>query len=381
MSKTFYGKDFELGILGGGQLGRMFIQEASNFNVSTAILDPSPHAPCAELASRFEVGNFRDYDAVYNFGKTVDLLTIEIEDVNIDALFKLEEEGLKIFPQPKVIQTIKDKGLQKQFYRINSIPTSAFSLVTGEELKNGYVPELPVVQKLRTGGYDGRGVQVLRNESDLENMFMEDSVFESLVDIDKEISVICARNEHGECTAYPAVELEFHPTANLVEFLVSPAGIDDSVEDEARALAMKTIEQFEMVGLLAVEMFLTKDGDLLVNEVAPRTHNSGHQTIEGNYCSQFEQHLRSIVGMPLGSTALISPSVMINLLGEDGKTGEAILEGLNEAVQIEGVYPHLYGKRETKPFRKMGHVTVLGETREAAHEKAINVKAILKVTA
>jgi len=375
--KYFYDSDFKLGILGGGQLGRMLIQDAVNLDVHIAILDPAENCPCAELANSFTLGSFHDYDTVYNFGKTVDVLTIEIENVNTDALLALQREGKTIYPKPENLVIIKDKGLQKEFYAENGIASSDFKLIDSKS----EITEFPIVQKLRTGGYDGRGVQVLKNTEDLNKAFEEPSVLESLVDIEKELSVIIARNPSGEVKTFPIVELEFNPEANLVEFLFAPAIISDEVEKKSFELAHKVVTALDFVGILAVELFLTKTGEVLVNEVAPRTHNSGHHTIESCHTSQFEQHMRAVLDLPLGNTELISPAVMLNLLGEEGFTGMVKYEGIAEVLAKKGVSIHLYGKADTKPFRKMGHVTILNETLEGAKDVALQIKKELKVQA
>ncbi|TND02596.1 MAG: 5-(carboxyamino)imidazole ribonucleotide synthase [Bacteroidetes bacterium] len=380
MSKHFY-NGLRLGILGGGQLGRMLIQDAINYNVHISILDPDPNAPCKDIAAYFETGSLNDFDTVYAFGKKCDLLTIEIEHVNVDALEKLEKEGLTVYPQPQILRMIQDKGQQKIFYRLNNIPTADFFLVNDKAEISKHAADFPFMQKLRRGGYDGRGVTRLTDPAKLENAFDAPSVLEKFVDFQKEISVIVSRNAKGETKSFPTVELEFNPEANLVEFLFSPAGIPPNIEAEAQKIARTVAEKLGIVGLLAVEMFLTKGGKLLVNEIAPRPHNSGHQSIEGNFSSQYEQHLRAIFNQPPGSTAIIMPSVMINLLGEKGFEGDAVYEGMEEALQTEGVYIHLYGKKITKPFRKMGHVTILAQTMEEAKAKALKVKTTLKVKA
>lgn len=376
---AFYSEGFKLGILGGGQLGRMFIQEAVNFDVEIHILDPNPDASCAKIAHHFTRGDFKDYQSVLDFGRKLDVLTIEIEDVNTDALKALEKMGVDVYPQASVIERIKDKGLQKSFYRLHSIPTAEFKLIDSETAITE--ADIPCIQKLRTGGYDGRGVKVLRKASDLQDKLKGPSVLEKIVSIEKELSVIVARNASGEVKSFPIVELEFHPEANLVEFLKSPADISAAHEAQAHALAEKCIRAFDMVGILAVEMFLSTSGELMVNEVAPRTHNSGHQSIEGNVCSQFEQHLRSILNLPLGETRLREPSVMINLLGEVGYTGPVYYEGLEEVLKLPGVHPHIYGKKETKAFRKMGHITVTGKSMTEVLQKAKEVKDLVKVKA
>ncbi|NOQ72753.1 MAG: 5-(carboxyamino)imidazole ribonucleotide synthase [Crocinitomix sp.] len=376
-----YHSGLSVGILGGGQLGRMFIQEALNFDVRVCILDPNLNAPCAAIAHEFIQGDITDFDAVYAFGKNKDVVTIEIEHVNVDALDKLAEEGIKVYPQPHIIRLIQDKGIQKEFYEANNIPTAPFRLIKNASELPANADFLPFMQKARTGGYDGKGVQAIKTEADFENSFPDGSLLEAFLDFDKELSVIVARNEKGEMMTYPIVELEFNPEANLVEFLFAPANVTKEIAEEASALAKTVIEKLGMVGILAVELFLTKDGKILVNEVAPRPHNSGHQTIEANYTSQYEQHLRSIINLPLGSTGVIKPSVMVNLLGEKGYIGKAKYEGIEEVISWQGVYPHIYGKENTKPFRKMGHVTVIADSLNEAKSLALNVKKTLKVIA
>lgn len=370
-----------LGIVGGGQLGRMVIQSAINYNLDIHILDPDPNAPCKDIAQEFVVGKLTDFDSVYNFGKNCDVITIEIEHVNTEALALLEKEGKKVFPQPHIIRMIQDKRKQKQFYLDNDIPTAEFVLTNNKAEVRSHIDFLPAVNKLGTEGYDGRGVQVIRDKDDLELAFDAPSLLEKLVDFEKEIAVIVARNEHGDITAFPPVECVFHPVANLVEFLFSPAEVSSKISDKALDIAKSVIEKLGMVGLLAVEMFITREGDILVNEVAPRPHNSGHHTIEGNFTSQFEQHLRAVMGMPLGDTDIRSAAAMVNLLGEEGHTGEAIVEGLHEAIAEKGVYVHLYGKKITKPFRKMGHVTVLEDDLEKLKIKAKRIKNSIKIKA
>ncbi len=376
----FYG-DFKLGVLGGGQLGRMLIQVATDLNIDIYCLDPDPSAPCVSLAKGFEVGALTDFDTVYNWGKDKDLITIEIENVNVDALEKLQAEGVKVFPQPNVIRIIQDKRVQKQFYKEKNIPTADFVLTDNLEEVRKHISFLPAFQKLGRAGYDGRGVQRLDTEADLTKAFSEQSLLEKKVDYEKEISVIVARNEKGEVTAFPVVELVFHPVHNLVEYLFAPAEITPAQAEKATGIALSVIRELKMTGLLAVEMFLTKKGEILVNEVAPRTHNSGHQSIEANFTSQFEQHLRAILNLPLGSTAQILPAAMINLLGEAGFSGPAQYEGLEEALKTEGVFVHLYGKKFTKPFRKMGHITIVDQDVKALKEKVEKVKALVKIKA
>ncbi|MDB0062968.1 5-(carboxyamino)imidazole ribonucleotide synthase, partial [Crocinitomicaceae bacterium] len=312
------------------------------------------------------------------FGKDKSLVTIEIENVNVEALEKLESEGIPVYPQPRILRIIKDKGLQKQFYSNNNIPTAPYKLAANAKEVHEFA-QAPFVQKLRTGGYDGKGVQVVNNESDFSQLFDAPSIIENKIPFAKELSVIVVRNPKGETAVYPTTESEFNSEANLVEFLFSPAEIDAEIEKNAQELAIDVANKLYFVGILAVEMFLTNDGSLLVNEVAPRPHNSGHQTIEGNETSQFEQHMRSILNWPLGSTKITQPSVMINLLGEKGFEGSAFYEGLYEVIAMPGVHIHLYGKEKTKSFRKMGHVTVTASKLEEAKKLAKSVKNILKV--
>lgn len=375
--KPFYSKNFRLGILGGGQLGRMFIQIATNYDVRTAVLDPSPNAPCSTLAHEFIVGDFNDYETVYHFGQTVDVLTIEIEHVNVEALEVLEREGKCIYPSPQILRIVKDKGLQKQFYTSHGIPTAPFSLIQDKsELKTIH---FPIVQKLRTGGYDGKGVVVLNSQIDLPHAFDAPSVLEDKIDFEKEISVIIARNKNGQIKSFPLVEMEFNPEANLVEFLFSPAAVQYSIAQQACSIAHQIVKNLDFVGLLAVEMFLDKKGNILVNEIAPRPHNSGHHTIEACVTSQYEQFMRSILNLPLGDTSLVQPAVMINLLGDKNHKGAVYYEGLEEIMKWPGVYIHLYGKPETKPFRKMGHVTVTSLDLEEAKRTAKRVMETIRV--
>ena len=378
---NFEPSTLKIGVLGGGQLGRMLIQSAINYNLYVCCLDPDANAPCKAIAHEFIKGSITDYETVLNFGKDKDIITIEIENVNIEALKELEKQGKKVFPQPSVIEIIKDKGLQKMFYQRNDIPSSDFFLIENKTQIEKYASFFPFFQKLRTGGYDGKGVVKLGHPNKIDQAFDEPSVLERLVDFDKEISVIVARNESGETKCFPAVECEFNPEANLVEFLFSPADIKKSVDKQATDIAIKIAEKLNIVGILAVELFVTKQGKVLVNEVAPRPHNSGHQTIEGNITSQFEQHLRAILNLPLGDTSIIKPAVMINILGEKNYEGAAKYEGLIDALKYKGVYVHLYGKTTTKPFRKMGHATIIDDDLELAKKKAIIVKDLIKVIA
>lgn len=373
--------DLKLSILGGGQLGRMLIQEAINLNISCRVLDPDADAPCKDLVYEFKQGSLRDYNTVYQFGKNATHLTIEIEKVNVDALEQLEKEGVKVYPPSRVIRLIQDKGTQKQFFKENDIPTAPFELINKKEELQKTSISFPYIQKLRRDGYDGKGVYKIHSESDFEDAFEAPSLVEEWVDFKKEVAVMVARNESGQVKTFPLVEMDFNPHLNLVEFLISPSELPEGILKQADELAIKIAESLQMVGVLAVEMFLTKDGRLLVNELAPRPHNSGHHSIEGNYTSQFEQHLRSVFNLPLGDTQSLQHAVMINILGEDGYEGLAIYEGLEQVLKLSGTYVHLYGKKITKPFRKMGHVTVLDEDRALAIEKARKVQQLLKVKA
>jgi 5-(carboxyamino)imidazole ribonucleotide synthase len=368
-----------LGVLGGGQLGRMLIQSAINYNQDIHILDPDPNAPCKDIAQQFTVGSLKDFAAVYAFGHHCDVITVEIEAVNTEALQKLADEGKKVYPQPHLLALIQDKRKQKQFYLEHGVPTAEFILTENKAEVIANASFLPAVNKLGKEGYDGRGVQVLRTAADLDQAFDAPGLLEKLIDFDKEIAVTVARNERGEVVAYPAVECAFHPTANLVEFLFAPAGISPEIEQKAQAIAKDLILKLDLVGILAVELFVTRTGEVLVNEIAPRPHNSGHHTIEANFTSQFEQHLRAVMNLPLGNTALRCPAAMINLLGEPGYEGAVEVEGLAEAMAEKGVYIHLYGKKHTKPFRKMGHVTLLGEDIEEVKDKAQRIKDLIKI--
>ena len=377
MSTSFY-QNFKLGVLGGGQLGRMLIQSGIDLNVQFSVLDPDADAPCRSL-SEFHVGKLTDYDTVMKFGESCDLITIEIENVNTTALKELVARGKKVFPQPEIIELIQDKREQKKFYASHGIPTASFVLTENRSDVVANKSLLPAVQKLGREGYDGRGVQILRTESDLHRAFDAPGLLESLIDFEKEISVIVARNADGQLSSYPAVEMVFHPEANLVEYLFSPAQVSEPVARMADAIARKIVHELNMVGLLAVEMFVTRSGEVLVNEIAPRPHNSGHQTLEANVTSQYEQHLRAILNLPLGDTSIIYPSAMVNLLGGEGYSGLAKYNGLENVLDMPGVHVHLYGKKLTKPFRKMGHVTIVDADMDSLKKKAKFVKDNLTV--
>lgn len=369
-----------VGILGGGQLGQMFIQECINLNVQAHVLDPDAEAPCSQIAASFTVGSLTDYDTVYRFGKQFKLVTIEIENVNVQALYKLQQEGVEVYPQPEIIEMVQDKGLQKTFLQKNKIPTSVFSLSEDENGLKLKVTGFPMVQKLRKGGYDGRGVHVIRNKNDFDKVLKGPSVLEAYVPFEKEISVIVARNSKGKIKSFPVVDMEFNKSANLVEFLYSPSQLSKKTQQKAIKIAETIIKKLKMVGILAVEMFVTKKGEIFVNEMAPRPHNSGHHSIEGNYTSQYAQHLRAILGLPLGDTSTTTAAVMVNLLGEPGYEGPANYRNLDKVLAMPGNYVHLYGKKNTRGYRKMGHVTVLKQNLKQAMAQARKVKKLLKIT-
>ncbi len=382
---NYFSSDFKLGILGGGQLGRMLLTETQKFDIYTLVLDASPEAPCKDICNEFYQGSLLDFDSVYNFGKKVDLLTIEIENVNVEALEKLEKEGLKVYPSSKTIKTIQNKSTQKLFYSDHHIPTAKFSRFAFSEeiedaLRNGGI-DLPVVWKSTRFGYDGTGVKIIRSEEDLENLPNVECITEALVPFKNELAVIVARNVNGELKTYPVVEMEFHPEANQVEYVICPARIPEEVAEKAELVALKVAQAFHHVGLLAVELFQTENDDILVNEVAPRPHNSGHYSIEASYTNQFEQHLRAILNLPLGDTSSKVSGIMVNLVGAEGYKGDVVYENIDELFKIDGVTPHIYGKRQTKPFRKMGHVTIVHENINEARKIAQEVKQKVKVIA
>lgn len=373
-----FNPNIKLGILGGGQLGQMMLPEAIGLGIKPYFLDPNPECSVSAYTSRLTVGDFNDFDTVYNFGKDKDVITVEIEHVNVEALEKLESEGVQVHPSSQVLRIVQDKGLQKQFYADNRIPTSPFKLV--ENISSDL--SLPCVQKFRTGGYDGKGVQILKTESDITQATNVPSVIEDLVDMEAEISVIVARDITGDMVTYPVVEMVFDPETNLVTRLIAPSNIAGELQAQAENIALDLAEKIGVVGLLAVEMFLSKDGKILVNEIAPRPHNSGHHTIEANYTSQFAQHLRAVSGMELGSVQTVAPAVMINLLGDKDTTpGTAKYEGFESILETEGAFLHLYGKTDVKPARKMGHVTVLDPALETAVKKAEMIQEQTRIVA
>jgi 5-(carboxyamino)imidazole ribonucleotide synthase len=377
--------EFKLGIISGGQLGKILAQAASNWDVQTYVLDNAIDCPASQICTNLTQGSPLDYDAVLAFGDKVDLIALEVENVNIEALLELKKQGKRIFPDPDVLRIIQDKGLQKEFYSAENIPTSPYQLYEDEKGIQQAVKHdkltLPFVQKLRTAGYDGKGVKLVRTQKDLNELLSGPSVIEDLTDIKKELAVIVARNTKGEISCFPTVEMVFNQEVNLVEELICPADISEEIKIKAEQLSLTLAEKLNFEGILAVELFLTHGNDLLVNEVAPRPHNSGHHTIEGNITSQYEQYLRAIFGFPLGDTAIQLPSVMINLLGEPNHSGKVKYEGIAQSMALSGVKVHIYGKKETRPFRKMGHVTIMDKDIKEALVKANKVKQVLKVKA
>ena len=369
-----------IGILGGGQLGAMLLQAALDWNLDVSVMDPDPNCSCARFASRFTCGDITDANQVEEFGADLDLITIEIENVSIDGLRALVAKGKKVYPQPDVVDQIRDKYRQKKFYEANAIPTSPFKLFDAKQGLAQYLAWMPAAQKLNTGGYDGRGVQIINTLADESKLLEGDSFLEKKVDIDREVAVIVARGANGQMQFYDPVEAEYHPTANMVDALRCPAQITQTQALAAQQLAGKVAEAFGIVGLLAVELFLTIGGEWLVNECAPRPHNTGHHTIEGCLTSQYQQHWRAVLGLPLGPTTLRQPeAAMLNLVGAEGHTGAVHYQGLDEAIAMPGVFVHLYGKQTTRPYRKMGHVTVLGDSRAEIDEKMAALRHSLSV--
>jgi 5-(carboxyamino)imidazole ribonucleotide synthase len=380
---NYFSSDFKLGILGGGQLGKMLLSDTRKFDIQTYVLDPSDEAPCKIACDQFFKGDLMNFETVYNFGKLVDVLTFEIELVNLEALVKLEDEGLKVYPSPKTLKLIQNKGIQKDFYIQHTIPTANYKRFPN--LKSVVVDildsklKLPFVWKCTEFGYDGNGVKVIRQISDLDNLANVECIAEEMVPFKNELAVIVCRNPSGDIKTYPVVEMEFHPEANQVEYVICPARIDDTVAEKARAIALNVSEKFNHVGLLAVEMFQTEDDEILVNEVAPRPHNSGHYSIEASYTSQFENHLRAILNLPLGNTDSKVAGIMVNLVGEAGFSGNVIYENIEKILGWDGVTPHIYGKKQTRPFRKMGHVTIVNEDIAEARKIAEDVKNTIRV--
>jgi 5-(carboxyamino)imidazole ribonucleotide synthase len=380
---NYFSSNFKLGILGGGQLGKMMLFDTRKFDIQTYVFDPSDEAPCKIACNHFFKGDLMDFETVYNFGKQVDVLTFEIELVNLEALEKLELEGLKVYPSPKTLRLIQNKGVQKDFYVKNNIPTADFKRYTNlKELVVAVLEgevKLPFVWKCTEFGYDGNGVKVVRDASDLDHLPNVECIAEMMIPFKNELAVIVCRNPSGEIRTYPVVEMEFHPEANQVEYVICPARIDEKVSQKAREIALYVSEKFNHVGLLAVEMFQTENDEILVNEVAPRPHNSGHHTIEASYTSQFENHLRAILNLPLGDTESKVAGIMVNLVGAEGFSGDVIYENIEKIMAINGVTPHIYGKKQTRPFRKMGHVTIVNEDMAKARTIAEEVKNSIRV--
>ncbi|AXG73235.1 5-(carboxyamino)imidazole ribonucleotide synthase [Flavobacterium arcticum] len=380
---NYFSSDFKLGILGGGQLGKMLLTETRKFDIQTYVLDPSDEAPCKIGSNKFFQGSLMDFDTVYNFGKQVDVLTFEIEHVNVAALEKLESEGIKVYPSPATLKQIQNKGDQKDFYIANKIPTADYRRFENlNDLKLAVEEEqilMPFVWKSTEGGYDGNGVKVIRSAESFEGLPDVQCIAEVMVPFIHELAVIVTRNPSGEIKTYPVVEMEFHPEANQVEYVICPARIPDAVSEDARDIALKVSEAFNHVGLLAVEMFRTEDDQIVVNEVAPRPHNSGHYSIEASYTSQFEQHLRAILDLPLGNTDSKAAGIMVNLVGAEGYSGNVVYENIEKILGQDGVTPHIYGKKQTRPFRKMGHVTIVNEDINEARRIAEEVKNSIKV--
>lgn len=379
----YFSSNFKLGILGGGQLGKMLLYNTRKFDISTCVLDPNSESPSKLACDEFVQGDLMDYQTVYNFGKKVDTLTLEIENVNIEALKTLEKEGVRVYPSSKTLDKIQNKATQKLFYIDNNLPTAPFQRFAFTEeiyssIDNNSIT-FPFVWKSAQFGYDGNGVKVIRSQDDLAGLPNVECIAEDLVAFKNELAVIVSRNIQGEIKAYPVVEMEFHPEANQVEYVLCPARISDEITHKAKQVALRASAAFDHVGLLAVELFLTKNDEILINEVAPRPHNSGHQTIEASYTSQFEQHIRAILGLPLGSTKNKLNSVMVNLVGEEAHHGDVIYKNIEELMEMDGVTPHIYGKKQTRPFRKMGHVTVIHSNIENARAIAEKVKNSIKV--
>ncbi len=373
----------KIGVLGGGQLGRMLAEEAIKWGVEIWFMDKDKSYPAGEISQHFDEGDITKYKDVMRFGKTKDIISIEIENVNVDALASLEKLGKKVYPQSKVIALIQDKGLQKSFYEKNDIPTAPFFIYNNrkeifEDIQSNEI-HFPFVQKIRTGGYDGKGVQVINGPEDLSKLMEGGCVIEPVVDIAKELSVIVVRNEKGEVKHYPVTEMVFDPEANLVNYLFCPAEIKKEISVECIKLARKIANTIDIIGILAIEMFLDKQGNVMINEMAPRTHNSGHHTTETCVSSQFEQHLRCLLDLPLGSTRLLRPGVMLNLLGDQSANGAPLYEGFENVVSIEGVYPHIYGKKMARPFRKMGHINIIHKDLSKAKKTAEEIRSLIKV--
>jgi 5-(carboxyamino)imidazole ribonucleotide synthase len=380
---NYFSSDFKLGILGGGQLGKMLLQVTSRLSIKTNILDPSKDSPCKNLCNEFEIGNLMDFDSVYQFGKKCDLVTFEIEHVNIEALEKLESEGTKVYPSSKTLKIIQNKNLQKQFFIDNNIPTSDFwYFKSPKDFKNSFHKNqisFPCVWKKTKFGYDGYGVEIIKSIKQIDNLPNEEFIIEEFIPFEKELATTIVRNNSGDIQIFPLVQMDFNKESNQVEYVVCPAQVNREIKDLANALAMKVSKSFKHVGLLAIEMFLTKDNKILINEVAPRPHNSAHYSIEACENSQFQQHINSILNLKLGSCKSNSNAIMVNLVGEKGYSGPVIYQGIEEAMEQSNVSVHIYGKSNTKPNRKMGHVTVTDEDLKNGLKKAKSIKNLIKV--
>jgi 5-(carboxyamino)imidazole ribonucleotide synthase len=380
----YFSTNFKLGILGGGQLGKMMLSECVKFDIYCIVLDPNEDAPCSNLASEFFVGDLMDYDTVLNFGNKADVITIEIENVNADALEKLESLGKKVYPSSSNIKTIQNKGLQKIFYKENNLPTSDFKIYANLKSIKKDLSEnklnFPFVWKSAQFGYDGKGVKIVENKDQIKELPNLECIVEEKIKIQKELSVIVSRNESNQESTYPIVEMEFNQQSNLVERVICPANIPLSIEETAVQIAINLSRSLNHIGLLAIEMFLTQDNKVLINEIAPRPHNSGHHTIECCYTSQFEQHLRSILNLPLGDTSIKIPGIMLNLVGENKVEGDVAYENMEKVMRFTGVTPHIYGKRKSRLNRKMGHITIVNKNIDDAIEMSKEIKKIIKVT-
>jgi 5-(carboxyamino)imidazole ribonucleotide synthase len=368
-----------VGILGGGQLGRMLLQAAANYPVETFVMENDEHCPAAHLCHHFTKADIRNFDDVYNFGKGLDALTIEIESVNEDALEKLEQDGVKIYPTPSALRTIKNKILQKEFYKSNQIPSASF-IVTQNREEIRVNPEfLPAVHKIATGGYDGKGVQVIKTVADIDKAFDAPSVLEKMVNIQKEIAMIIAVSNTGETVLYPPVDMVFDPMLNLLDYQISPADLPERILWKVEAIAIAVVKNLKSAGIFAVELFVDTAGEVYVNETAPRVHNSGHHTIEANYSSQFDMLWRVMLNYPLGNPDHILPAAIVNLVGAEGYSGPAKYEGLTEVMQMDNVFVHIYGKEQTRPGRKMGHITIISKEKQDLIYKANRIKNELKI--
>ena len=378
---NYLASNFTLGIIGGGQLGKMLCQVTSRLSINTNILDPSDDSPCKNLCSSFSLGNLMDFKSVYDFGKQCDLVTYEIEHINVDALEKLENEGIKVYPSSSTLRIIQDKNLQKEFFIKNNIPTANFSYHRSLSILDVNDLVFPCVWKKTKFGYDGYGVKILKSEKDLENLPESEFIIEKMIPFEKELATTIARNERGEIEIFPIVEMMFNEISNQVEFVICPAQIDDILIEKAKQVALSVSNSFKQVGLLAVEMFLTKSGEILVNEVAPRPHNSAHYSIENCINSQFDQHINSILNLPLGCSKSNVYAIMANLVGSKGFSGDVVYEGIEEALKYDNVKIHIYGKKKTKPNRKMGHITVIDNDLKEGLSKAKKIKELIKIKA